>query len=157
MKYLYLIIIASLAACNNPELQSKESTESSVFVSHDTIPDIRIEVSKKPVASYRVPVGDPKLGREFGVRIYETPFTFKYLLEMQYEAMEETDTLKIPHFGSWPVVEVHPGKDKLSCIIGFLDEKKTFREYKMLSAKGNKMSLTVLKKYGIGRYRTVFK
>ena len=157
MKYLSLIIIAFLAACNNRDLQSKESTESTVFVSHDTIPDVRTGVSKKPVASYRVTVGDPKLEREFGVSIYETPFTFKYLLKMQYEAIEETDTLKIPNFGSWPVVQVQPGKDKLSCIIGFLDEKKNFKEYKMLSAKGNKMSLTVLKKYGVGRYRTVFK
>lgn len=157
MKYFFLVLITGIAACNNRELQSQDSTESTLFVSHDTVPELRTTVRKEPVASYHVPVGDRKLERNFGVSVYETPFTFKYLLEMQYESMEETDTLRLPDFGSWPVVEVHPGKDKLSCIIGFLDEKKKFREYKMLSAKGNRMSLTVLKKYGIGRYRTVFK
>lgn len=150
-------IIGLLAACNNPTLQRTESTESTTIVTHDTIPEIRTAVSKKPVASYRVPIGDRKLERYFGVTVYETPFTFKYLLQMQYEAIEESDTLRIPNIGTWPVVEVHPGKDKLSCIIGFLDDKKTFREYKMLSAKGNQLRLSVLKKYGVGRYRTVYK
>ena len=157
MKYFFLITILYLAACNNPSLQSQDSKESTIFVSHDTIPERRTTVRKEPVASYHVPVGDRKLERYFGVNIYETPFTFKYLLAMQYEALDETDTLQLPNFGSWPSIQVQPGKDKLSCVIGFLDEKKKFREYKMLSAKGNKMSLTVLKKYGIGRYRTAFK
>lgn len=88
----------------------------------------------------------------FGVKVYETPFTFQYLLEMQYEGMIETDTLKIPNFGTWPVVEVHKGADKLSCIIGFLDKQKSFKEYKMLSAKGDKLSLVTLNRYGVGVY-----
>lgn len=157
MKYFFVIFIACLQACNNKELQSKVSTESTLIVSHDTIPDIRATVSKKPVASYRVVAGDPKLERYFGVAIYETGLTFSYLLRMEYEAIVETDTLRVPNFGSWPAVQVQPGKEKLSCIIGFLDEKGKFREYKMLAAKGSHMRLTVLKKYGVGRYKTVFK
>ena len=157
MKYFIAIVIVCLIACNNQELQRKESTKSAIFVSHDTIPEIRTTVSKKPVASYRVPSGDPKLERYFGVAVYETGFTFSYLLKMEYEAIMETDTLRVPNFGIPPAVQVQPGKEKLTCIIGFLDEKGKFREYKMLSAQGNHMRLTALKKYGVGRYRTVFK
>ena len=46
--------------------------------------------------------------------------------------------------------------DKTSCIIGFLDRNKEFKEYKMLTLKGNKMKLIVLKKYAVGRYRNTY-
>jgi len=73
---------------------------------------------------------------------------------MHYEAIEKTDTLKIPNFGVWPEIKVIKGPDKISCVIGFLDKKKTFRPYKMLTAKGNTMKLILLKKYYTGRYST---
>jgi hypothetical protein len=111
------------------------------------IPEARITISKNPVASYLIPMGNPKLDRKFGVEIYETPYTFKYLLVMQYDGMIQTDALKIPNFGISPVVKIKPGAEKLSCIIGFLDERNNFREYKMLSAKNDDLKLTVLKSY----------
>ena len=113
----------------------------------NVIPELRTAVSKNPVASYLIPMGNPKLDRKFGVEIYETPYTFKYLLVMQYDGMIQTDTLKIPNFGSSPVVKVKPGTEKLSCIIGFLDKGNNFREYKMLSAQNDDLKLTVLKSY----------
>lgn len=156
MKYYYLIILAYITACNtNNQPVAKDAADSTSFVTNDTIPEIRKSVSKKPVASYLVPVNDPKLERTFGVSIYETPHTFQYLLKMHYEAMEVTDTLEVPNFGVWPVVQIRPGKDKRTCIIGFLDKKKEFKEYKMLTAKGDKMKLNTLKNYFTGRYRTV--
>lgn len=160
MKHYCLLLLAGLTACqNSPTVKTKATAtaDSTSFVTNDTIPETRKTVSKKPVASYLVPVNDPKLERTFGVSIYETPFTFQYLLKMHYEAMEVTDTLNVPNFGVWPVVQIRPGKDKRTCIIGFLDTKKEFKEYKMLTAKGDKMKLTVLKNYYAGRYRTVFK
>jgi len=73
------------------------------------------------------------------------------LLAMQYEGIQETDTLKIPDFDTWPVVQVKPGSDSLSCIIGFLNEKKEFMEYKLLSAKNDQLRLTVLRRYAVDR------
>lgn len=160
MKHYCLLLLAALTACQDNHTSKAKATppaDSTTFFTNDTIPEIRKTVSKKPVASYLVPVNDPKLERTFGVRVYETPLTFRYLLKMHYEAMEVTDTLTVPDFGIWPVVQIHPGKDKRTCIIGFLDAKKEFKEYKMLTAKGKKMKLTVLKKYYAGRYRTVYK
>jgi len=160
MKYYCFLLLAGLTACqgNHPSpAKATAAADSTTFVTNDTIPEIRKTISKKPVASYLVPVNDPKLERTFGVSVYETPLTFQYVLKMHYEAMEVTDTLTVPNFGLWPVVQIQPGKDKRTCIIGFLDEKKAFKEYKMLTAKGNRMKLTVLKNYYAGRYRTVLK
>ena len=158
MKYLCLFIVCA-AACtgNSHQPQVEKAADTTAFVSNDTIPMERAGVSRKAVASYFVPVGDPKLERSFGISIFETRHTFRYLMQMHYEAVQVTDTLKIPNFGTWPVVEVRQGKDKLSCIIGFLDQKKQFKEYKMLTAKGDKMKLVVLRKYDVGRYRTVYR
>lgn len=161
MNCFYLISILWLAACtgsssSDKSRQGKKGADTAIVTSNDTIPETRKTVSRKPVDSYYVTVGDPKLDRKFGVSIYETSFTFQYLLHMQYEAMLVTDTLTIPNIGIWPVVQVRPGEDRLSCIIGFLDSKKTFKEYKMLTAQGDKLKLVVLKKYSVGKYRTVY-
>jgi hypothetical protein len=115
------------------------------------IPETRKEVNKKPVASYLITVGDPRLDHKFGVEVYETPSTFKYLLAMRYEGIQETDTLKVPNFDTWPVVQVKPGEDSLSCIIGFLNDKKEFMEYKLLTAKSNHLELKVLRRYAVER------
>ena len=134
-----VIIIILISACSN------NNSKTSI------IPEVRKEINKKPVASYLVTVGDPRLDQKFGVEVYETPNTFKYLLMMKYGGMEETDTLRIPNFDTWPVVQVKPGNDSLSCIIGFLNEKKEFMEYKLLSAKNDQLKLTVLRRYEVDR------
>ena len=148
MRYWYIIFLICISACE----QKNHKGSADENASADTIPELRDTVSKNPVASYSIPMGDPRLERKFGVEIYETNYTFKYLLVMQYDAMVQTDTLKLPNFDTWPIVKVKPGKEKLSCIIGFLDEKNNFREYKMLSAKNDELKLTVLKSYGISAY-----
>lgn len=155
MKYCYLLIILWIASCtNNTALESKDATDTTSFITTDSVPEIRKIVSKKPVATYLVSVNDPKLGRTFGVDIFETGSTFEYLMRMHYEAIEETDTVKIPNFGIWPEIKVVRGPEKISCIVGFLDKKKVFKPYKMVTAKGNNMKLIVLKKYFTGHYRT---
>lgn len=157
MRNLCLLVCIWLAACNSqPQPESKPAADTTSIVSNDTIPEKRLTVSRKPVDSYYTLVGDPKLERRFGLSIYETPFTFRYLIRFEYEAIRSTDTLSVPNFGVWPVVQIRPGKDKLTRIIGFLDTKKQFRECKMLSAQGDRMKLTVLKQYGVGRYKTAF-
>lgn len=155
MKYITLLFALAISACSeNNKPQSNTSDSAVTHTSNDTIPLYRKQISKAPVAFYMIPINNPLLQQYFGVKVYETPFTFQYLLKMQYEGMIETDTLKIPNFGTWPVVEVHKGADKLSCIIGFLDKQKSFKEYKMLSAKGDKLSLVTLNRYGVGVYST---
>lgn len=158
MKYSYLFIVLWLVSCADNGLRGKNeiAASSTSFVTNDTVSTIRDVVSRKPVASYVVPVNDPKLERTFGVNVYETSHTFEFLLKMHYEAMEITDTLKVPNFGVLPTIKINRGKDNLSCIVGFLDKKNEFKEYKMVTVKGDKMRLVVLKRYSTGRYRTVY-
>ena len=86
-KCYYLIFLICISACIQKNKPANKNT----------IPEVRITVNKNPVASYLIPMGNPKLDRKFGVEIYETPYTFKYLLVMQYDGMIQTDTLKIPN------------------------------------------------------------
>jgi hypothetical protein len=141
-----------LISCSQNSERQNNGSHKTIKATNDTIPEVRKDVSDKPVASYMIPIGNPKLEYKFGVTIYETPQTFKYLMRMQYEGMVVTDTLKVPNFGIWPTVDVKPGKEKLSCIIGFLDKDKKFKEYKMLTIEENDLKLTVLKRYGVGVY-----
>ncbi|MEP6597040.1 MAG: hypothetical protein ABJA71_13900 [Ginsengibacter sp.] len=134
-----VIIIILISACSSNNLKKV------------AIPGERKEINKKPVASYLVTISDPRLDQKFGIEIYETPATFKYLLVMQYEGIEETDTLKVPNLDTWPIVQVKPGSDSLSCVIGFLNEKKEFMEYKLLSAKNDQLKLTVLRRYEVDK------
>jgi hypothetical protein len=134
IKYLSLILIIIICGCSN----------------NSTIPAARKDVNKKAVASYIVPMGDPKLDWKFGAEVFETPETFKYFLVMYQEGTIQNDTLVLPDLGIWPVVQIKPGTEKLSCIIGFLDDKNVFREYKMLSVKDNQLILKTLKRYYTG-------
>lgn len=149
-KYLYLIFIILLIGCG--EKNKKNTDSKTISISIDSIPATRKSVNKKAVATYVIPMGDAKLDRKFGVEIYETPETFKYFLVMYHDGTMQNDTLNVPNFGIWPTVKIIPGKEKLSCIIGFLDNKNEFREFKMLAAKGDKLRLTILKQYGVATY-----
>lgn len=153
MKYPVLFFVLFIYSCSgNNKQQSKTSSPAAPYTSNDTIPIARKQVSKSPVASYIIPINNPLLHQYFGAKVYETLLTFQFLLTMRYEGMIETDTLKIPNFGTWPIVQIKKGPEKLSCIIGFLDKEKNFKEYKMLSARDNKLKLTVLKRYGVSVY-----
>ncbi len=135
-KYLLFLLIILIGSCADNK---------------NNIPEKRENINKDPVASYVIPMGDPKLDRKFGVQIFETPFTFKYLLMMFHEGTEEQDTLYIPNIGISPVIQIKPGNDTLSCVIGFLDKEKVFREYKMLTGTNDQLRLTTLKKYSLTR------
>jgi len=157
MKTYFFLFIIFLSACSDKnKLREEEATKETEFVSNDTIPEMRREVKKEPVATYLVPSKDKYLDYKFGVKVFETPKTFHYLLEMNYDGMKVKDTLKIPNFGTWPVVQVSPTKDKLTCTIGFLDKNKNFKEYKLLTAQGQKLKLKVLHRYYVGSYRTEY-
>jgi hypothetical protein len=153
----WLISLSVLISCTDKNsLREEKAGGETEFVSNDTIPEMRKQVTDKPVASYLVPSKDKDLDYKFGVKVFETPKTFHYLLEMHYDGMKVKDTLKLPNFGMWPVVEVKPSQEKLTCIIGFLDKDKKFKEYKMLTAKDDKLRLKVLKRYYVGSYRTEY-
>jgi hypothetical protein len=113
------------------------------------IPEFRKEVKKEPVAGYKEKINDPLNNWYFSVQLFETPQTFKYLIKMQYEEVRGEDTLKLPDFGLEPQPVLQKGNDKYSCIIGFMDRDKKFREYKLVSVSGNELKLTTLNHYSV--------
>jgi len=70
-------------------------------------------------------------------------------MKLEYEEMKEKDTLKIPNLGFEPKLEIRKGPEPNSCIIGFIDNKNQFREYKKVAAKNNNLKVTTLKHYGV--------
>ncbi len=150
IKYFFLcLIILGISCAQNT---NKTAQQNATLPGNDTVPMFRKVVSKMPVATYIIPMSIKKIDRKFGVEIFETEFTFKYLLVMYYDAMIQEDTLNIPDFGAEPIVKVRAGDEKLSCIIGFMDVRNQFREYKLLSGKNDKLKLSTIKNYGISTY-----
>ncbi len=101
-KIYYLLLIIFIAACSQKNKSDGSPTSAEV---NDAIAPLRKTVSKNPVASFFVPMGDPKLDSKFGAEIFETPETFKFILAMQYDAMLQNDTLQIPNFGIMPEIQ----------------------------------------------------
>ena len=153
MKLYYLFFLLALQACDQNRNTANTLADTSTYITSDTIPVFRKKVSLKEVASYSIPVDDPAYHWRFAATVYETSQTFRYLLKLQYKAMVVTDTLKLPNFGTWPQPEIHKGKDPLTCIIGFLDKKKEFKEYKMVTAKDDKLKIIILKSYYTATYK----
>ena len=69
---------------------------------------------------------------------------------MQYQEIRGEDTLKIPDFGVEPKPAIQKGKDRYSCIIGFMDNENKFREYKLVSVRnGQELKLTTINYYTV--------
>jgi len=134
---------------NNPGKAAENNGDSVVFTP-DNISRERKNVNPKPVKSYTETINSFETTDEFKVRLYETKLTFKYLIKFSYKQMEVEDTLKIPNFGIQPSVDIIKGDSiRPSCIVGFFDKEKKFRESKLIYFKNNKLKLKVLKHYTV--------
>lgn len=137
-------------AANN----SQDSVPEKVVVNAaSAIPLYRDTVSQEPVAGYRVKTDNPLNDWYFSVKVYETKKTFQYVMRLQFEEISGTDTLKLPNFGTNPQPEIRKGPERYSCIIGFLDKDKQFREYKKVYVVGDKLKITALKHYAVATYQ----
>ncbi|HRH51135.1 MAG TPA: hypothetical protein PLP23_20460 [Panacibacter sp.] len=153
---LAIIFIAFNAACNTQNTPGTEDKKDSaaIITNTATIPTERAVVSKKAIASFYKKVPDDLNDWHFSVDVYETKETFHYLMKMQYKELLAEDTLKIPNFGIEPKIEIHEGKDKYACILGFLDKENKFLEYKQVSVKDDNLKVTVLHRYAVSTYQS---
>lgn len=155
MKILYLIGFTLLAGCVSNTNDTEETVaDSTVVVSYDTIPEVRLTVKSSAVASYSEPIPDELNDWKFAVSIYETKKTFQYIIRIQAKEVRTSDSLTIPNFGIEPIVEIRKGKDPFSCIIGFLDKKKEFKPYKMVSFQKDRLRVKSIASYYVGAYKT---
>ncbi len=151
MKKLVLGLLIGMGSC---QANKSGSPEPAVVITNDTIPETRASVNTTPIASYSEPVKDELNNWKLAVTAYETKRTFHFVLRMQYKELRVTDSLHIPNFGIRPVVEIKKGPEPLSCIIGFLDKKGQFKDYKKVSIKNDQLKYTTLNSYYVGSYRT---
>lgn len=154
--FLFLSALLLLISCQN---QTKDAAVKSdtVVVKQDTISEIRISPSSKPAATYSVPVDDG-MGNmnnwKFAVNIYETSKTFEYKVNIQYKEIRSSEIVQIPNFNILPVVAIQPGKNPMSCIIGFNDAKGTFKDYVQVSVSNDQLKFKKINSYKVRRYST---
>ncbi len=159
MRIIYFALsFCLLAGCGEtattPASGKKDSTQGPTVVNPAAnVPLFRDTLQKAPVAEYRVKTDNPLNDWYFSVRLYETPKTFYYLMRLQFEEIQGTDTLKLPNFGTMPQPEVRKGPEGYSCIVGFLDKDKQFREYKKVYVVGGTLKVTALKHYAVATYQ----
>ena len=155
MKWISFILILFLAACNQTDKSTRgENVDSTIVVSYDTIPEMRKTIKEDAIADYSEPIPDELNEWKFEVSAFETKHTFQYLLRMKCKEVRVTDTLKIPNFGIQPKVVIKKGNEPLTCIIGFLDKKGDFKEFKKVNFKEEQLHIKTIRSYYVGAYKT---
>ncbi len=156
MKHYSFLLLLALLCCNKPKNNNESAATNDgdpTKAINDTIPLTREKVENSPIASYSEKVKDDLNDWRLAVDVYETKQTFKFLMKIEYMAQEAEDTLTIPNFGIMPKVEVRKGREKESCIVGFLDKQGEFKEYKLIALKEKQLKISTLKYYGRARYK----
>ena len=151
--YLFFVLLL-LIACNNGNNTDAAAPDTTVVISTDTIPETRTSVQSKAIATYSEPIADELNNWKFAVSLYETKKTFQFTLRIQCKEVRVSDSLKIPNFGIAPAIEIRKGKEPLTCIIGFLDKNKQFKEYKKVSFENEQLRVKTIQNYYVGAYRT---
>lgn len=154
MRIPYILTLLLLAGCANNNTTNESHADSTVVISYDTIPATRNTVQSNPVATYSEKIADELNDWQFAVTVYETQKTFQYTIRIQAKEVRVTDSLTIPNFGIQPTVVLQKGKEPLSCIIGFLDKKKVFKPYKMVSFQNDRLRVRTIASYYVGSYKT---
>jgi len=157
MKLFYLLVaIGLLFSCKTNNSRQDDAKDSVIF-NYEHIPTDRTSVNPKPVKTYSETVKSFETTDQFIVSLYETEKTFSYLIKIQYKNLKEEDTLKVPNFGGAPSVDILKGDKRPSCIVGFLDKDKKFRESKLVYFEGDKLRIHVLKRYAVSIYQDTVK
>jgi len=151
--FCLLLITAFFISCHTSTSLQEDAGADSIVYSYDQIPAARSTVNPNPVKTYRETIKSFETTDQFVVSLYETRETFHYLIKFEYKNLEAEDTLKVPNFGTQPSVEIVKGETRPSCIVGFFDKDKKFRESKLIYFENNHLKVHVLKRYGVATYQ----
>ena len=112
-------------------------------------PEMRDHVKKEAVAEYKIKTDNKLNDLYFTVKLYETPVTMKYVAKVDFEGLGGEDTIRLPDVGIPPHPVLQKGPERYSCIIGFDDNNRSFRELKKayVTDKGSELKITSLKHY----------
>ena len=154
MKRYAAILLLLLAGCGQDANTNTGIKDSTVVISLDTIPETRKTVKTDAVSAYSEKILDELNDWKFAVSLHETKRTFHYLVQMVAKEARITDSVNIPNFGIVPKPEVHKGKEPLTCIIGFLDKKGAFKEYRKVSFQNDRLHISTINNYVVSSYKT---
>ncbi|HYK45841.1 MAG TPA: hypothetical protein VEV83_11765 [Parafilimonas sp.] len=155
--FCLLLIAACFISCHSSTSEKKEPGADSIAYGYDHIPAERSTINPNPVKTYRETIKSFETTDQFVVSLYETKETFHYLIKFEYKNLGAEDTLKVPNFGTQPSVEIVRGETRPSCVVGFLDKDKNFRESKLIYFEDNQLKVHVLKHYGVATYQDSLK
>ena len=157
MKVLaYSCLLLLCISCNNSGADQTEQASEEAVPAAEAVSPTRANPKVEAVATYSEKVDDGvnyANNWKFAVQLYETPQTFNYLVKIDYKEMHLTDSLGIPNFGIAPKVELRKGTEPKTCIIGFLDRKGEFKEYKKVAVKNEQVKVTTINRYSVATYR----
>ncbi|MDD2793642.1 MAG: hypothetical protein PHD73_10730 [Sediminibacterium sp.] len=152
----YSCLLFFCISCNNSDAVQTEQAPESAAPAAEAVSPTRANPKVEAVAAYSEKVDDGvnyANNWKFAVQMYETPKTFNYLIKIDYKELHLTDSLGIPNFGIAPKVELRKGADPRTCIIGFLDRKGEFKEYKKVAVKNEQLKITTINRYSVATYR----
>lgn len=148
MKIFWIVFGVVLLSCNSNTANNTQSKDSVIYTT-GKIPEIRKTINQNAVKTYSETIKSFETTDELKVSLFETKQTFKYLIKISYKNLDAEDTLNVPNFGEVPSVEIKRGDKRPSCIVGFLDNNKQFRESKLIFFEDSKIEVHVLKHYGV--------
>jgi hypothetical protein len=156
-KILYILItLIILSSCSGNGTTSSSKDSASTITGSISLE--RANPNPKPVATYSENINS-ETGRlnhwKFMVALYETNKTFMYRVQVQYAELNITDSLQLPNPGIMPKPVLQKGKEDFSCIIGFMDNKDVFRDYKLVSVTDGNVRIHTLKYYSVQQTTTV--
>lgn len=129
--------LAILAACGQENKENKTEKKA--------VDTVRATPKTEAVTKFEQPISNGK----FSVALYETGKTFTYTLSMELGTIKEDVPMTFPNIGIEPKPEIRKGEKDQEAIIGFFDDKGTFREWvKAYSDKGE-LKLLTLKHYAV--------
>jgi len=149
MKVFWIIVVVVLLFSCNANTDNSTQSKDSVIYTTSRISEIRETVNPSAVKTYDETIKSFETTDYFKVSLFETKQTFKYLIKISYKNLNEEDTLNVPNFGEVPEVEIKKGDKRPSCIVGFVDGSKQFRESKLIYFEDGILKIHVLKHYGV--------
>lgn len=136
--FLYLsLLVVVFTSCNNHQTAS--------------VPLKRTTVNKNPVKEYAEKVPDSLNDWYFKVQLFETDSTFNYTVKMQYKEVTGEQLIRLPNFGYMPKPELKKGAYDKTVMVGFLDDKGNFMNYKMVYVADEQMGIRSIKRYTVSQ------
>ncbi|MBI2729280.1 MAG: hypothetical protein HYX40_00735 [Sphingobacteriales bacterium] len=135
-QFLFVVTVILFISCNSAE--------------NKTIDLKRETVNKNPVADYSEKVPDV-LNKDwvFKVQLFETDSTFVYTLRTNYKAIDYDQKIRYPNLGYLPRPALKKGFYDKTVMVGFLDEKGKFMDYKMVYVLDEEVGIRGVKKYTV--------